>query len=224
MKTIAIHQPNYIPWIGYFHKMANCDIFVFLDDAQYTKGGFINRNRIKTSQGVKWLSIPAHTSLGFTIKDTACGGDKWPEKHLKTLMAAYGRAPFFIEIFHWFSEILLSNKKKYLAELNISILRSISEKMGIKCSFYTSSELSANGTSDDRLIAIVKALDGNTYLSGHGGSNYQDVAKFKKRGIAIKYSDFAPLEYNQLWGEFIPGLSIIDALFNEGFQGAQGLI
>lgn len=223
-KVIAIHQPNYLPWAGYFYKMAHSDIFVFLDDVQYTKGSFINRNRIKTSQGVQWLTIPVHSNLEGTIRETPWTDINWPQKHLKTVKFAYGRAPYFNQIFSWFFDLLLSVKAENVADLNIQILKSIAQQLNLSCSFNLSSNFNVGGEGDDRLIQLVLRLDGDTYLSGYGGFKYQNIDKFKAAEIHVQYYNFTPPEYPQLWGDFESGLSIIDILFNCGFSDTSHLI
>lgn len=221
MRVVAIHQPNYVPWLGYFCKLAQCHIFVFLDDAQFTKNGFINRNRIKTVDGVKWLTIPVHARLAWSIKETKWSDPMWREKHLKSLSAAYARSAWYQEVTNWFSECLLNNSSDNLADLNMAIVQSLAAKLGLLCSFQRSSDLSIRSLGDQRLIEIVLKLSGSTYLSGHGGPKYQDPLKFEAAGLTLQYSDFVPPEYPQLWGDFAPGLSVLDTLFNCGFDGTR---
>jgi hypothetical protein len=223
MHSVAIHQPNYIPWAGYFSKMSQCDAFVFLDDAQFTKNGFINRNRIKTPHDVKWLTVPVHAKLGKAINETNCANQIWPKKHLKTLKSAYGRSSYYDEIITWFKEIL-SEASENIAEVNMRILKEIGTKMRFSCRFYRSSNLQVPGKGDDRLINIIRKIGGNEYVSGYGGDNYQNTEKFSACGIRLKYYYFEHPIYEQLWGPFIRGLSIIDMLFNCGFEQVRSMI
>ncbi len=218
MTTIAIHQPNYIPWAGYFYKIKLCDIFVFLDDVQFSKNGFINRNRIKTPQGASWLTVPVHHKTEYSIQETLLVNNNWKTKHLKTLRGAYSRCPYFEEIFDFFSGLLTESTALNIADLNIEIVIAIAQKLGLECSFQKSSELKIEEKNDDRLVQIVTKLGGDIYLSGHGGSKYQSIEKFASSGIELKYYDFASPQYTQIWGEFVSKLTIIDILFNHGFS------
>lgn len=221
---MAIHQPNYIPWLGYLCKLALSDVFVFLDDVQFTKNGFTNRNRIKTVDGAKWLTIPVHARIEWTIAETKWSETSWPKKHLKSLTAAYGRAVFYHEVMEWFSERLLNSSSDNLADLNTNLIRSLAAKLKLACSFQRSSDFHLSALGDQRLIEIVQRLDGTAYLSGHGGKNYQDALKFEAAGLKLHYYDFVPLQYPQLWGDFVPGLSVLDTLFNCGFDGTRSII
>lgn len=212
---IAIHQPNYIPWAGYFYKILSSDSFVFLDDVQYTKNSFINRNRIKGPQGEQWLTIPVKASIENEIREVKFAKNNWAIKHIKTLEACYGKSRYYKHYKDEFDEILLTPFEN-LSELNISIIKKICEWLNINVNFYLSSELNIEGKSDERLIEIMKKLNGKNYLSGSGGSKYQDENKFLQEGIQVIYYQYKVPIYEQLWGEFIPGLSILDLIFNEG--------
>lgn len=221
--VVAIHQPNYIPWSGYFYKIHMSDIFVFLDDVQYTKNSFINRNRIKGSNGVQWLTIPINSKFGQNINEIALFDTKWTNVHMKTLDACYKKAMYYEKYREELFDLYRDNYDN-LCMLNIAFIKKISYWIGLSCEFYLSSEASARGSADDRLIDIVKWCNGRTYLSGKGGKNYQSESKFSDAGIQLKYYDFTPPEYPQVWGEFVEGLSIIDLLFNNGDTSKEILI
>jgi len=209
---IAIHQPNYMPWSGYFYKISQCDRFVFLDDAQYTKNSFINRNRIKTPQGEHWLTIPVSASLSQSIREI-CPKAGWHEKHLKTLQQSYAKTPGYRRYIDGITAVLCTGHAN-LAELNIALVKHLCRQLGITTPCLRASELGIAGSSDERLAAITAHLGGDTYLSGFGGANYQLEQTFDGRGIALETYKFRPPIYKQQWGEFIPGLSILDVLFN----------
>ena len=223
-KVVAIHQPNFIPWIGYFNKIAHADIFIFLDDAQFSKNSFINRNRIKTVQGAQWLTLPVNVRFGQLIREVGFANQTWPKKHLKTIEQNYKKAPAFEEYYPPFKVLIENTQYENISELNISIIEHISKWLELKTDFYHSSKLKVEGMGDDRLISLVKAVNGNVYLSGKGGAKYQNPDKFKKADICLQYYNFVPLQYPQLWGEFIPGLSIIDLLFNCGKESSKIII
>ncbi|MFY2060530.1 WbqC family protein [Achromobacter xylosoxidans] len=213
---IAIHQPNYVPWSGYFYKIAQCDQFVFLDDAQYTKNSFINRNRIKTPQGEHWLTIPVSVSLGQAIREIQLQRGA-ADKHIKTLQQSYAKTPGYKLYMDGFADLLRAEHAN-LAELNIALIGHICLLLGINTPTVRASELEIAGSSDERLAAITAHLGGDTYLSGFGGANYQLEQTFSSKKITLETYKFRPPVYRQPWGEFIPGLSILDVLFNCGEQ------
>lgn len=216
MSIVAIHQPNYLPWPGYFYKIALCDHFVFLDDVVMASRGFTNRNRIKTKDGIMWLTVPCKHVFGQTqIKDVACADDNWRKRHVRTLEMNYRRAPHFDTYIGGLTEIILSDERN-ICNLNIGLIQQIANWLGLSCSFQLSSTLAVSGTGDDRLVNLVARLGGDTYLSGNGGANYQSEAKFQEADIRLLYYGFQPPTYPQLWGQFEAGLSVIDLLFNTG--------
>jgi hypothetical protein len=217
-KMVAIHQPNYLPWVGYFHKMDNSDIFVFLNDDQYAKNQVANRNKIKTAKGAIYLTVPVlikgHSGQ-LTLDVEIDNHINWRKKHWKSILFNYKKAQYFGNYSLFFEELYQREWKK-LSELNEYIIRNIAENLGIKTKFIRSSELGTEGMSTERLINIVRAVGGSTYLSGIHGKDYMDENKFKERGVNLTYQDFHHPAYRQLFGKFIPKMSIIDLLFNEG--------
>lgn len=217
--TVAIHQPNFIPWLGYFHKIAHSDVFVFLDDVEYTKNSFINRNRIKTPRGAQWLTIPVVYS--GRSKQKICETQIFnPKKSIKKILSMlemnYKKAQYFQEYFHPFKNII-SKEFETLAELNIEINKWICDILNLNTEVQISSDLSIE-TDDatERLISICEYFNASSYLSGFGGSNYQEKEQFAAVKIELITSSFIQKEYDQLWGDYIPNLSVIDALFNIG--------
>jgi hypothetical protein len=218
-KVVAIHQPNFLPWLGYFYKMSQCDIFVFLDDVEYTKNSFINRNRIKTPSGEAWITLPVSYSGKSTQKIHECqvvGKDKAVKKILGQILHNYKQAKFFSHYYEPLSDIL-HNSGENLAELNIRLTKWIAGIFHLEVKFARSSELDIHASdATDRLIKICLKLDGTNYLSGSGGMNYQDEERFMKEGINLELSSFKHPKYDQLWGEFTASLSIVDYLLNQG--------
>lgn len=217
--VVSIHQPNYIPYPGVIYKALRSDVFVLLDDAQYSTSGMHNWNRIKTSNGITNLKIPVEQHLGDKIKDVVVKDSlKWRQKHLKTIEMNYKKADNFRNIFREFSELLESEEQK-LAGINEAILRWILKGFDMKCDIIKSSELGIKTGKEERILDIVSAVGGNVYYSGKGAASYQDEEDFESRGIRLEYSDYQPKEYRQLWGgTFIPDLSILDYIINEGFN------
>ena len=215
---VAIHQPNYLPYYGCFHKIKHSDIFVFLDNVLYSKNTWINRNKIKSSMGTVWLTVPVERKnvLETRICDVKIANDKnWQKKHWKSLMYNYGKAKHFGKYSTFFKNIY-SREWTYLSELNECLIRQISEFLNLKTKFIRASELGIHGTGTEHLIDICKKVGADTYFSGQGGKFYQDEKKFRLNSIKIMYQKFEHPIYKQLFGEFIPNLSIVDMLFNEG--------
>jgi hypothetical protein len=223
---VAIHQPNYISWLGYFYKIAKSDILVFLDNVQYTKNSFINRNKIKTPQGWIWLTLPVRIKgrFGQLIREVELNNSvPWGKKHIKTLEANYSRATYFRK--HYDSiKNLYDNSQQFLSNFSISFIEYICKELGIKTEFIKASEMSTSGTSTNLLVDICVKLGADVYLSGFGGTKYQEEESFKRAGIKLQYSDFIHPVYPQLWGEFIPNLSILDLLFNCGEKSLDILL
>lgn len=216
---ISIHQPNYIPWIGYFYKIAKSDIFVFLDDVQYEKNGFTDRNRIKTPQGELYLKIPVQIDSHLQkINQIGIREDLgWREKHLKSIDMNYRKSKYYREIFSLVEDIL-SVTNSNLAEYNSLVVSKILKVLDIDTPCIKSHELNISTTGTMRLVEIVKHLNGTDYLSGSGGSKYQDEELFNANDLQLSYSSFISPTYNQCWGDFIPNLSIVDYLFNNGIS------
>jgi len=218
-KIVAIHQPNFIPWLGYFHKIAQSNIFVLLDTVAYSKGSFTNRNRIKTPQGGQWLTLPvtkpSHSNL--QIKDVQLSQPAFVlPKMLRTIQMNYSKAPYFDKYFPQF-EIILTQPYNNMTTVNISIIEWLVKSFSIQTSLIKSSKLAVSTIEPtQRLIEICKRLDGNIYYSGKGGNNYQQHRKFKEENIEVILTDFKHPVYPQLWGDFVPNLSALDYLFNVG--------
>ncbi|MBT3362554.1 MAG: WbqC family protein [Chloroflexi bacterium] len=224
---IAIHQPNFLPWIGYFYKIAHSDAFVLLDNVQYTKNSFINRNKIKTPHGEAWLTVPVKKSgkFGQAIHEVEINNAvKWKNKHLKTIEMNYKKANFFNYLFSNLEEIYLNTETNNLCQLNIRLIQFISSIFKLQTRLYRSSEIAAQGDNTLLLIDICKKLGADTYMSGFGGIKYQDEELFKEAGIKLEYYDFTHPTYLQLWGEFSPNLSAIDLIFNCGSESSSVML
>ncbi len=217
---VSAHQPNYIPWIGYFHKMAWVDKFVLADDVQYSSQSYTNRTRIKTARGKLWLTVPVLTKgLGFpAIKDVRIDQSKnWQQKHWHSLQVNYSTSPYFEEYAAYFEDIYRKDWE-YLVDINIAFLELIRELLGIRTPIFRNSQLDLKSANpSERIISMVKAMGGSTYISGRGGSlTYLQEDLFDTAGITLDFDDFSHPTYPQQFEEFIPGLSTIDLLCNEG--------
>lgn len=210
---IAIHQPQYLPWIGYFDKMDRADIFVILDDVQYKKNEWQNRNKIRTSESWQWLTVPVHYKFGELIKDVEIDDHKnWPDKHLKSIEMNYAKSEHFDKYILFFRDIF-SGKWGSLEELNTHCIRYIKDSLGIKTKILRSSMLGVASSSTERLVGICRSLDADTYISGIGGRDYLDENLFSESNIKVEYQDYKHPEYEQLHEGFFPYMSAVDLLF-----------
>ena len=197
--------------------MAQADVFIFLDDVQYSKNSYQNRVKIKTPTGPSWLTQSVRKSEGAFRKtnEVSFSSEQWSELHLKTIQGNYARSPFFARYFELLQEMFVS-QSVLLAETNSMLIRRIALDLGIRCEFLMSSSLNITTTSTQRLVDLVSTVGGSEYIYGQGGIKYQDNDLFTNHGLDCKQVDFHHPIYSQLWGEFIPGLSIIDFLMMEG--------
>jgi hypothetical protein len=225
----AIHQPNYIPWLGYFFKIAHSDKFVFADMVAYSGSSYVNRNLIKTPFGPAWMTIPARKSgrSGQLINEVETDNvHKWVPRHLATLRSNYGKARYFKETFallepHYSA---ITGSVSSLAAFNIGIIRSIATYLRLNTQFLNASELNVSGHKTGLLVEICRAVGASTYLAGIGGRAYQEDAEFEAAGITPVYSSFSQRNYPQLFGEFVVNLSAIDVLMNCGYLGTRRLL
>jgi hypothetical protein len=209
MVTVAIHQPNYLPYLGYFEKIAQSDIFVFLDTVQYEKNGFTNRNRVRTTQGWCWLTVPV-VDEGLSekqVKDVQISNtEKWSEKHWKTLKQNYSKSPLFKDIASLFEETYFQ-KWTWLALLNEELILKICGLLNIKTLFMKASSLDVSGSKSDLLLDICEKVGADTYLSGPSGHQYLDESRFREEGITIVYQPTRKSMDDEL--------SVVDQLFSE---------
>lgn len=220
---VAIHQPDYIPWLGLYYKIAHSDVFVYLDDAQYSNEADHNVNKIKTPQGELKLKVPVEQHLGDLICNVRTKDElKWKERHLKALKMNYARAPYFEAIYPGFEKVLLVHTGS-IAELNMAINRYICDGFGIKTKILKSSDMDINTVREERVIDICLAVGGTEYLSGNGARAYQTESHFTDRGLKLTYLDYKPIEYKQIWPKvgFLPYMSVLDYIFNCGFDWEQ---
>lgn len=218
MKSVSIHQPNYIPWLGYFYKIYMSNVFVFLDDAQFSNEGMHNWHYIKTPQGTFRLKIPVQQKLGDKILDVKTKDELgWKQKHLKAIEINYKKARYFDQVFPEVSGVI---EKTYenISDLNSAFILFVCNKFGFNTEFVHASTLGIATNREEKVIDIVKALNGICYYSGMGAKAYQVEDHFAAKGIEIKYLQFNPFEYQQLWNGFQSNVSVIDYLMNYGYD------
>lgn len=215
---VTIHQPEYLPWLGLFDKVRQCDLFVLLDNVPFSKHYFQNRNRVRSQQGTVWLTIPVRTTGKFgqlisqvTIDST----NPWRRKNLNTIIQNYQKAPFFKQYLPFFQEIY-EREWQWLCDLNEVCIRRLLEELRIKVKVIRASSLFPQGSKGSLLLDICKKVGASMYLSGISGKEYLDESIFRDAGIKLRYQQFHHPIYKQLFEPFIPCLSVIDLLFNYG--------
>jgi len=219
MRTVAIMQPTYLPWIGYFDLIDQSDCFVFLDSVQFNKRSWQQRNRIKGPEGILWLTVSVLSKgrrdqpiLDVVIDHTA----NFQEKHIKMITHLYSKAPFFGKYVDELS-LILSRSHQFLVDLNIELIRWLCTQIGIGTQMVTSSSIDVEGKNVELLVEICKALEADRYLSAEGSRTYiEENNLFGPSGIDLAYHAYRHPEYRQLHGAFVPYLSALDLLFNEG--------
>jgi len=223
--VIAIHQPQYLPWLPYCAKVDDCDTFVFLDTVQYQKNGMQNRNKIKTQQGSRWLTVPVQSKLEFSINETTFANDLWKKKHIRTIEQNYAKAPY-IHLFHNGLLPILEASWQNLADLNIAVCQWMFEQLGINTTCVRASALGVTGKKEELVLNICEKLGAKTYLSGHGAAVYQHSDSFLNRGMILDYHSFSSPEYKQCHESigFIPNLSTLDLILNMGSQSRSVML
>ena len=223
---LAAHQPNHLPYPGFFNKAILSDIFVLTDSNQFTRSNFHNRNRIRTKDGWEWITVPVYTKghPNQTIYETIIDDEtKWRKKHWHKLIFHYNRAPFFKNYAPFFERIY-TQKWEHLAELNKTLILYLLKELGINTKIEFSSELGIPGQSTDFLVNASLKFGADTYLSGPGGKNYIEEQKFADNGIKLVYQEYRLITYHQLYEPFIPDMSVIDMMFNLGSDRSREII
>ena len=218
---IFVHQPEYIPWIGFFDKLARCDIFVVYDDAQYVHGGFHNRNRIRICEGWRWITIPIVHNHPQMIKDVQISGKQWRKEHIQIIRQYYEKSPYFKAYFPIIEEAISFNHD-LLVGLNLHLLKKIAEALNIKAKIIRSSEFPYHGQDkNEKLISMCKYLGANTYLAGSGSRQYIDEQAFFNSNIKLHWHNYLHPTYRQQFEGFEPNMSIIDLIFSFGPQAKE---
>lgn len=221
---IAVLQPGYVPWLGFFEQLHVCDTFVFLDDVQFTKNDWRNRNRIKTMEGVAWLTVPVLHKFGQSIRDVRTDErSSWRRKHLQSLRMWYGRSRYFNEMAADLERIY-SQSWHYLVDLDMELCLLLKERLGIRNTVLRSSDLQIESEDKNlRLIEICKKTGCDYFYEGKAGENYVDLELFHSHNITVEFQDYHHPYYEQLWMReqgFISHLSALDLLFNYGPDSA----
>lgn len=211
----AIHQPQYLPYLGFFHKVHNADVLVALDTVEYHRRGIQNRNQIKASQGVQWLTVPVLQQSKQVIRDVRINPTvHWKAEHANAVQLNYGRARYFGEHGAAFREKLQQCDGARLCELNMHLIRWMMDGFGISTPIVFASDLGCDGRSSELLVNLCRAVAADRYLSGPGGRRYMDLEVFRAAGIEVVWQEFESPVYEQLWPKqgFLPDLAALDAL------------
>ena len=220
MRTVVISQPTYLPWTGYFRIMKEADVYVFLDNVQFEQRSWQSRNRIKSAQQFAWLTIPTHHDSQSRICEVEIDNSKpWKRQHLNAIKTSYGKAPYF-NLYSSFFKSVYESSWTELVLLNIYMIKYFAAQLGLSPVFVRASKLGMEGKRTTLLLDICKMFGADRYVSSIGARDYmeEDGAKpiFEKEGIKVAFLEVNLLKYPQLFGEFIPELSVIDLLFNCG--------
>jgi hypothetical protein len=222
-KVLGVIQSNYLPWQGYFDFIKSCDYFVIFDDVQYTTFDWRNRNKIKVNDSFKWITVPVHFSRSSctTIEKTPINYDvPWIEEQKKWLKLGYSKAKFFDHFFDQFCQIL-NQKPITISQLNVALIKWLLDILKIKTPIYMSSELPVDGERTEKFINLLKHFNAQVYLSGPSAKSYLDYDLFKKKNLELRFKSYKYPEYRQLGDVFIPGLSILDLIFNVGSDSSN---
>ncbi len=217
---VSAHQPNFAPWLGFFDKAWHSDVLVLLDTVQFIKRGYQNRAQVKASSGPQWLTVPVVTKGRYDqatreveIDETA----RWRSVHLRTLQSTLAKAPHRDALLEVIEPIYERDGVHHLLELNVALIRAVTERLGLPTRLVLASELDVSGSSTQLMINLTRAAGGAVYLSGPTGRKYLEPELFADAGVELRYHEFTPFPYPQLYGSFLPGLSCLDYLANVGF-------
>jgi len=220
---VCIHQPDFVPYLGFFHRLKIADVFIVLDDVQFLRRGWHHRDQIKTRQGAQWLTLSVQKgNFDQRINEVKLCTDQssWIDRHLNLLSTNYNRAPFFCDIFEDVKKIYATGYNG-LVDLNWTFIKYALNLFNIDIEVVFSSKLAVSGARNERLINLVKSVGGDEYLSGIGARNYMDKQLFEEAHIAVEWQSFIHPVYPQLFGDFIENLSYLDILFNCGAEASD---
>jgi WbqC-like protein family len=226
-KTVAILQSSYIPWKGYFDLMNAVDEFILYDDVQYTRRDWRNRNRLKSPNGVCWLTIPVQVKGRYhqRIDETLVSDPAWAARHWSTLVAWYGHAPFFQRYRPVLEELYLRTTEQHLSQINRRFLDALREMLGISTRLSWSSDYPSTGDKTDRLLEICRGAGANRYLSGPSAQAYLDVDRFHNAGVDVKWMSYEGYpEYQQLHPPFDHYVSALDLLLSVGDEAPNYML
>ena len=221
---VTIHQPEFASWLGFFQKASLVDTFILLDDVQFRKNYFQNRNRVRTSNGWTWITVPVerfgHSTRINEVRIALTSNPRWTQKIETTVHHAYGRAPHFESVFSEFTHYLRKTNHS-LVDLNIALIRWMLKGFGVQCKVLLSSSFESNATGSQRILELCLAVGADTYVSGVSGRDYLDLDAFKRSEITVEFQEFYHPVYKQLHPGFVPLISALEGLFLFGPSSNQ---
>lgn len=220
---VTIHQPDFLPWLGFFERWRISNLYIVLDDVQFLRRGWHHRDKIKTPQGIRWLTVPVKKSGRFAqlIKDVEIDyQNDWIDRHLNCIRESYSKASNYRFIYPKIKDIY-GRRFKMLLDLNMSLLRFASGCLGINTPFVSASGFDIKDTGNERLIGLLQAVKGDIYLTGTGAADYLEPNKFTAAGIEVRWQKFDHPVYQQLHGNFKEGLSVLDFLMMSSAISSQ---
>ena len=225
MRTVVISQTMYFPWVGMLEQMRLADVFLHLDDAQFSKGGFSNRVQIKTAAATSWLTVPlAEKKLGVALRDTRLATHDWRRKHVATLRHAYAKTPFLDDMLG-LAESVLERGHADLATLGAATMEALTDYFGIRPpEIRWTSSMNVPGVGSDRVLDLCRAVGAERYVTGHGARNYLEHEAFEAAGVCVEYMNYEKKSYPQLHGEFTPYVSALDLVANRGRTGRDVIV
>ena len=223
---LTAHQPLYMPWLGFFQKAILADTICILDDVQFSEGDYINRNRIKTAYGSKWLTVPINKKghLNRKISQMEIADDGWQNRHMSHLRQSYPKTPFFSHYIDKLGELIEGKSYQYLIDLDMALLQFLFKELRVSAKIVMSSNLELQGKKSDLILSMCQELEASVYISGQNGLNYLKVKDFRSNETQVVVQNYKHPNYSQLHGDFIPNLSVIDLLFNSGFEARDILM
>jgi hypothetical protein len=216
---VAIHQPAYLPWLGYFERMARVDALIILDTVQFEKNSFDNRNRIRDKKAAQWLTVPVKTKGRFGENGwqrlEINHSTRWQEKQLRSLDQCYGKAAHWEPLRTILDEAFARDDSRLL-DLNLFLIKRLTEMLGVGTPLLMASDYHPKFAKSELVLELLQAVNADQYLSGTQGRDYLDTAEFERRGFVVSFQDYEHPEYRQAYPGFIPYLSVIDLYANHG--------
>lgn len=221
---VAVHQPNYAPWSGYFAKMFVSDVFIFFDDVQFPQGrSYVSRAKIaKGKDGERWLTVPVSKSGSPTIDQVRLADPGFATTHLSILRQTYARTPYLDEVLDLLAPVYEAAGES-LATFNMDLIRTVAGYLGWEGRFVLSSSLPSDLKADERIADLVSSVGGDTYVSGAGGEKYQTDETYHKRGVELEVRTYRPVEYARSGWDWVPGLSCLDAIIHQGRSAREAM-
>ncbi len=223
---LTAHQPSYLPWLGLFNKIASADLFCYFDIVQYQTRDYNNRNKVKTNSGTQWLSVPVESKnhFGKTAGEIKIIQDGWQSRHVRTIELQYKKATYFDDYFQKISKVIFESSTGTLGELNLCMLKELNSILGIQTPIVVASDYDFQGFKSDLVLDMCKKLGASKYIFGSQGRDYADLASFHAQGITPIFQEYIHPSYRQLHGNFVPNMSVLDLIFNEGVESLDVLM